>query len=195
MVDNEMELESIDSLLTEIDALKEELKYCNEQEKELVNADIRKLKGMVTSHYTEMHKLEKKEKDMDYYIDRHNKKTNKLESRRFSGLDYYVEDFDDDYLNDDYYGDFEDDTFYEGGREYQWTDTGISYSECINGICWAVKEALNLENGELVYFVVDEDSGDIDWECETPELAIEFIQGKYDDIDDDDYYDDEFYDE
>lgn len=187
MVDN-MELESIDSLLNEIDALKEELKYCNESDRDLINADIKKLKGIVTSHYTEMHKLEKKEKDMDYYMDRHNRKHSLGESLILNEYDEY--------------DDFDDETFYEGGREYQWTDTGISYNECINGTCWAVREAIDVDSGEYVYFVVDEDSGDIDWECETPELAIEFIQAKYDDYEEDDFdnideeeYEDFFYDD
>ena len=196
--------EDVNYLIGEIKALTEELHYCDESEKQIIAGDIRNLKKRVSAYYINKNSVKKENKNADYYRERHNRKLKKLSESPYGDIDDLdlYDDIDLEYGDDDRLGfeyDYDtDDTFYENGNEYRYTDSGIEYQECINGTCWEVAEAKNVETGELVYFVVDGDSGEIDWECETPELAIEFIQGKYDDIDEEEYDlyfddDDEYY--
>lgn len=75
------------------------------------------------------------------------------------------------------------------GLEYQWQKRhgDVEHLDFDN---WAVWEAWCYDTGELAYFVVDEDTGFIDWgPVETVEEAKEFLAGKVSDWEDEDTID------
>lgn len=170
---------NIESMINEVESLKEESKYCDDEDREIIAGDIRNLKKRIAETYANENKYNNMNKNADYYRKRHEKKI--TESKR---LNEFLDDDEILFYNDDL-----DDTFIDNGSEFRWSENGLTYQECINGTCWSVREAVDVDTGEVVYFVVDDDSGEIDWDCGTPEEAIDFVQAKYDDLEDDDYYD------
>ena len=99
------------------------------------------------------------------------------------------EDVDD--IDLDYESDFDDNSVYPGtkfiedGKE--WTFT-IGYDQIyLDFDHWQIWEARNVDNDELAFFIVDPDTGFIDWgPVETYEEASEFLYSKEDDWMDDD---------
>lgn len=90
-------------------------------------------------------------------------------------------------------------TFIEDGREWQWIKQ-IGDVEHIDFDNWAVWFATDVDNQDGGYFVVDVDTGFIDWgPCDTKEEATDFLDSKkYDDDDEDiDFsitdYEDDYY--
>ena len=105
------------------------------------------------------------------------------------------ESFDND---DDMYYDFEGDDFSVAeGKDFDAEGVEYKYVRRHGDVLhldfdnWAVWEAENQENGEVAFFIVDEDTGFIDWgPVDTVEEAKEFLDSKANDYDDDDYSDD-----
>lgn len=92
------------------------------------------------------------------------------------------EDFE--YENDDWSDDGEvaaGKTFIESGTEYVWEEKlGSTVNMDFNN--WAVWSARDIDNDILEYFVVEEDTGFIDWgPVDTAGEAREFLQSKVDD--------------
>lgn len=99
------------------------------------------------------------------------------------------EDYDDFTYEID---DFDDGTevekgkmFVEGGNEYTWaryiTSQRMDFDD------WAVWEAYNEDTKQNQYFVVEQDTGFIDWgPCDTIKEAVDFLESKYDEYLDDD---------
>lgn len=91
---------------------------------------------------------------------------------------------------DDEYSDFDDNevhignTFIEGGEEYEWVDqaSDVYY---LDFDAWQVWKATSVDSGEDAYFVVDKDTGFIDWGPCGEEEAIEFLRSKVDDYNED----------
>lgn len=82
-------------------------------------------------------------------------------------------------------------TFIESGYEYKWLEK-VGATVHLDFDNWAVWSAENLDDDVTEYFVVDEDTGFIDWgPVDTAEEALEFLQSKVDDYneDEDDYGD------
>lgn len=100
--------------------------------------------------------------------------------------DIVEENFDDD----DYESDFDDgtvtagDTFDYEGIEYEWVQQYGDVSH-LDFDSWAIWEAcptdMDEDDPECKFFIVDVDTGFIDWECDTLEEAKEFLQSKVDD--------------
>lgn len=100
--------------------------------------------------------------------------------------DIVEENFDDD----DYESDFDDgtvtagDTFDYEGIEYEWIQQYGDVSH-LDFDSWAIWEAcptdMDEDDPECKFFIVDVDTGFIDWECDTLEEAKEFLQSKVDD--------------
>ena len=100
-----------------------------------------------------------------------------------------VEDYDD--IDLDYETDFDDNDvvpgkiFIEDGKE--WTYTGGYDQIYLDFDHWQIWEARNVDRDELAFFIVDPDTGFIDWgPVETYEEASEFLYSKQDDWMDDD---------
>lgn len=77
-------------------------------------------------------------------------------------------------------------TFIEDGQEFTWYErvSDVAHLDFDN---WAVWSALNPNSNSFAYFVVDEDTGFIDWgPVDTESEAKEFLQSKIDDYNDDD---------
>lgn len=100
-----------------------------------------------------------------------------------------VEDYDD--IDLDYETDFDDNdvipgkTFIEDGKEWTYTD---GYDQIyLDFDHWQIWEARNVDSEEVAFFIVDPDTGFIDWgPVETYEEASEFLYSKQDDWMDDD---------
>ena len=76
-------------------------------------------------------------------------------------------------------------TFIEDGQEFTWYErvSDVAHLDFDN---WAVWSALNPNSNSFAYFVVDEDTGFIDWgPVDTESEAKEFLQSKIDDYNDD----------
>ena len=112
------------------------------------------------------------------------------------GLDdfgfHIVEDIDDyDDIDLDYETDFDDNDvvpgkrFIEDGKEWTYT---VGYDQIyLDFDHWQIWEARNVDRDELAFFIVDPDTGFIDWgPVETYEEASEFLYSKQDDWMDDD---------
>lgn len=85
--------------------------------------------------------------------------------------------------------------FIEDGKEWKWIKQ-ISSVIHIDFDNWAVWEAQSTEDEYVAYFVVDVDTGFIDWgPCDTEKEAIDFLNSKEDDEEEDSfslrYYSDE----
>lgn len=107
--------------------------------------------------------------------------------------DYSEYSFDDDdeyQVSLDSEGDLAGGTFIEDGVEYEWVQ---SYGDVahLDFDSWQIWEAVDVDadedNVESKFFVVDIDTGFIDWgPVDTAEEAREFLQSKIDDYNDDD---------
>lgn len=92
--------------------------------------------------------------------------------------------------DEDEYSDFDDNevhignTFIEEGEEYEWVDqaSDVYY---LDFDAWQVWKATSVDSGEDAYFVVDKDTGFIDWGPCGEEEAIEFLRSKVDDYNED----------
>lgn len=99
------------------------------------------------------------------------------------------EDIDD--IDLDYESDFDDNSVYPGtkfiedGKEWIFT---VGYDQIyLDFDHWQIWEARNVDSDELAFFIVDPDTGFIDWgPVETHEEASEFLYSKQDDWMDDD---------
>lgn len=90
----------------------------------------------------------------------------------------------------DYESDFDDrdvtagDTFDYEGTEYEWVQQYGDVAH-LDFDSWAIWEACPIDNDEddpeCKFFIVDVDTGFIDWECDSLEEAEEFLQSKIDD--------------
>lgn len=96
---------------------------------------------------------------------------------------------------DEEYSDFSDgsvrrgDKFIEDGIEYEWVDE-VSDTYYLDFDAWQVWKAERTEDLEEAYFVVDKDTGFIDWgPCDTEMEAVEFLHSKVDDYNNDDLSD------
>lgn len=108
------------------------------------------------------------------------------------GLYDDIEDEDDivEEEYDDYESDFDDgdvtagDTFDYEGTEYEWVQQYGDVAH-LDFDSWAIWEACPIDNDEddpeCKFFIVDVDTGFIDWECNSLEEAEEFLQSKIDD--------------
>lgn len=94
---------------------------------------------------------------------------------------------DDEYEYMDVESDFDDsgvhadDSFIEDGNEYTFIERvgGVVHLDFDN---WAVWSARNEDTGEINFFIVDEDTGFIDWgPVDTEQEATEFLQSKISD--------------
>lgn len=107
---------------------------------------------------------------------------------------YDYDDRDSDsYQHDGYYEDdfssevVKGNRFDADGEDYVWysEESDIYHMDFDNWQVWsAVHHLYDTEDGhdEMVYFVVDVDTGFIDWgPVETKEEAVEFLESKYDD--------------
>ena len=116
------------------------------------------------------------------------KRLNKLidDKARFYKLNVN-EDFD--YENDDWSDDGEvasGKSFIEAGTEYVWEEK-IGSTVNMDFDSWAVWSARDIDNDILEYFIVEEDTGFIDWgPVDTAGEAREFLQSKLDDYSEED---------
>lgn len=102
-----------------------------------------------------------------------------------------IEEGLDDEIDLEYESDFDDRdvypglTFIEDGKE--WTYTGGYDQIYIDFDHWQIWEARDVDRDELAFFIVDPDTGFIDWgPVETYEEACEFLYAKEDEAWDDD---------
>lgn len=98
---------------------------------------------------------------------------------------------DDDYEYVDIESDFDDGEVMEGtsfitdGYEYKWIGR-MGDSVHLDFDNWAVWAAENQDTNEIQFFIVEEDTGFIDWgPVDTAKEAIEFLQSKIDDYNQD----------
>lgn len=129
-------------------------------------------------------------KDADRIKKLINKKTKafNLKNNKKVKEDFDYDDLDFNYENDDW----DDDdgvaagkTFIESGSEYKWLKK-VGDTVHLDFDNWAVWSAENLDDNITEYFVVDEDTQFIDWgPVDTAEEALEFLQSKVDDYNED----------
>ena len=130
------------------------------------------------------------------------------ESASLVNEDIDTEDFDDDYSED---GVEEGNRFFADGKDYTWEEkiAGPIHLDFDNWAVWSARESVNIFDyatekpgggykvdkdafmkaymaAPVVYFVVDEDTGFIDWgPCDTDIEAKDFLNSKQDDWEDD----------